>query len=120
MCPHCAPAAAIPPPHDELPRRSTRHVHHFVLLDLRGEARRLCLPWPEGRSAPLLPKKRKVGSSTLPLTTRPERDVHGSEQGKHELMHWVAGIVTARSRPLVTAGCRTLGHVECTERYQHG
>ena len=60
-------------------------------------------------------EKRKVGSSTLPLTIGPEEMYAGPDQLKHEPYARLRAMLLARSYPPVTAGRRTLGHVECTE-----
>jgi hypothetical protein len=61
-----------------------------------------------------VPEKRKVGGSTPPLTTSPERGVHALSRESMRYCGGLGRLIFARSRPLVTAGRRTLVHAECT------
>jgi hypothetical protein len=61
-----------------------------------------------------LPEKRKVGSSTLPLTTSTGHDRKPLTSENVRCCAELVTVLLARSHPLVTAGCRSLVHAEGT------
>jgi hypothetical protein len=61
------------------------------------------------------PEKRKVGSSTLPLTTSSERGIYALNSQNMSCCLGRRTLLPARSYPLVTAGRRTVVHAGCTE-----
>ena len=60
-----------------------------------------------------LPEKRKVDSSTLSLTTSPERHVSVLSRASARERAGLRTLLCARSRLLLTVGRRALMHVEC-------